>query len=84
MMGWWIGLFAASPAVETGGDTGVPVGDTAVEEVDTSDTAAPTAPARSAAALAGEEGGCRCTSSMGPVPGSAAWIVLVAIARRRP
>ena len=77
---WWIGLGAVSLAVEPTGDTGVPAGDTAVEVVDTGSSVEP---ARSASELAGEEGGCRCTSSTGALPGLGALLVIVAVARRR-
>lgn len=78
MMMWWIGLGAASFAVETGdGDTG---GGSPTEDTASTDTGAL---ATSAAALAGEVGGCRCSSLGGPHPGLLVLTGLVGIVRRR-
>ncbi|MEM6926374.1 MAG: MYXO-CTERM sorting domain-containing protein [Myxococcota bacterium] len=82
MVVWWIGLGAVSFAVDTGvADTGAPLAETA------SDTGVGGMPAVSAAQLAGEEGGCRCTSvgdpSLRPSLTLSLALVLAVASRRR-
>ncbi|MEN0065236.1 MAG: hypothetical protein AAGA48_24035 [Myxococcota bacterium] len=77
-MMWSIGVLATTWAVEPPADTGE-VLDTGMPAAE--DTAPPRA--RSAAELAGETGGCRCSSSSPYAPWLGGGLGLLVVARRR-